>query len=426
MIDGRAPFLRAVAAPAAAGLAVRLLFIAWTSPLSLSLDETRFWGMATSGMAGTAFLPPLVPGFLILVRVAFGDSVIAARIVLACLSAMSIVLVFVLAERHLRAGRSAAWIAAFTPALVYYDGRLRSEPLLILLLLGFTVLWTRPAGRGSWIALGAGMVLGAAALARPEFLVLTPVLFFFAGLSSKAGRASACEWGLLAVGIALLILPWSVRNHREMGAWVLVSDNGGYNFWKSFNPVTDGSQEVALDDGVWRDVAERDIDVFGYAEGLRFIRRRPLRSLALAPLKIAHLLGPERDFLSDLKRSAFPARLRVLDLGFAVAQNVAWILLLAGGLLALAGPRHTSVKVAALGLVGALVLVHLVFFGDDRFHVPMIPFLCVVLPEVWRERLWQGPRRILMVVAALLPEGVFWAVLLRRSMSGIGALLRGL
>ncbi len=419
----RGPSLaRAVAAPAAAGLLARLVLIAWTSPLQPSLDENRFWDLATSRLEGTAFLPPLAPAFLAMVRAVFGDSLTMARIVMACLSVASIVLVFVLAERHLGAGRSAAWVAALVPTLVYYDGRLRSEPLVALLLLGFAVLWTRPGGRRSSDAFGAGIVLGLAALARPEFLVL-PFVLALLSVSPGPARPRGREWILLAAGIGLLIVPWSIRSHGETGDWVLVSANGGYNFWKSFNAATDGSQVVPFDDAVWRDVSGMNRAAFGYTEGWRFIRAHPVWSLALAPLKVGHLFGPERDFLSDLKRAAFPARLRALDLAFAIVQNFAWFLLFAGGLLALCGPRRTEVKAVALSVILTLVLVHLVFFGDDRFHVPAVVFLCALLPEAWRERLWTGSRwRVRTVALLALLEGVFWSALLVRDASRISEL----
>ncbi len=399
--------------------------IAWTTPLTLSLDEQRFWDLAGTRMTGTAFVPPLMPWFLAAARALFGDSVTATRIAVACLSVIAIVLVHVLAQRHLGAGRPSAWLAALSPTLVYYDGRLRSEPLVILALLSFALLWSLPQSRRAWAVPGAGLSLGLAALARPEFLLL-PAVLALVGLARRT-RPSLRDLGILVVGMILPIVPWTLRNHHEVGAWVVVSSNGGYNFWKSFNGETDGSQDTPLDYSIWDKVPEKRADAFGYGEGWRFVRDHPLRSLALAPLKIGHLFGPERDYLSDLKRAAFPRRLWPADAVLVLGQNAAWLLLLAAGSSGLIGPRRTAVKDAALAVLATLVLVHLVFFGDDRFHVPLVPFLCIASVDLWRERaaFVRGPAARALG-AALFGEIAFWGAVLLRDAPKIAELWKGL
>jgi 4-amino-4-deoxy-L-arabinose transferase-like glycosyltransferase len=407
--------------PLLAGLAARLALIAWTSPLELSLDESRFWSLAESGLPEVPFLPPLYPLFLAGVRAVLGDDVTAARILGACLALGSIVMVHRLAERHLGPGSGAApaWIAALLPGLVYYDGRIRSESLLILLLLGFAVLWTDPRPRGARRVLAAGALLGLAALIRPELLLL-PALLAGVGLARRQGMTAILGAAAIAPGILIVVLPWAARNALQ-GVPALVSTNGGYNFWKSFNPQTDGSQVTVQDFSVWEGVPERQVGTAGYREGWRHIRDHPARSLALAPLKVGHLLGPERDFLSSVKRRQFPRRSLLIDLSFAALENLAWLLLLAGGLFALLGPLRTPGKGLILALILNLVLVHMVFFGDDRFHVPLLPFLCVALPEAWDgSRREPGPVRALGLVLAA--EGLLWIWILWRDLPRLGEL----
>src|SRR5439155_203040 len=121
--------------------------------------------------------------------------------------------------------------------------------------------------------------------------------------------------------------------------------------------------------------------------------------------------GPERDFLTDTRRGRFTSRSRLVDLGFGVTQNLTWILLLGGGLFALLGPSRTPVKDVELSVLLNLALVHLVFFGDDRFHVPLVPFLCIVLPEAW-----EGSLRSRRAVRALaLASGALGGVQFVRS-----------
>ncbi|MGH9750149.1 MAG: glycosyltransferase family 39 protein [Candidatus Polarisedimenticolia bacterium] len=422
--SSRAEAARTLIPILAAGLAARLALIAWTAPLDLSLDEARFWDLAARGMEGTAFLPPLYPLVLAAFRSVCGDSVLAVRILTALLSLAGIGFVHRLGERHMGrgGGRVPAWLAALWPTLIYYDGRLRSESLVVLLLLGFAVLWTGPRTTARRPLL-AGLVLGAAVLARPELLLLPPIL----ALAAWRREGAPAAWGraaLLLPGLLVCVLPWSARNARVVGVWTPVSTNGGYNFWKSFNPQSDGSQVPIVDFAPLVGVEERDLDRVGYAAGWRYIAEHPVRSLLLAPAKAGHLLGPERDHLSDVRRGRFPRRSLILDLGFAAAQNVLWFLLLAFGLYALLGPSASPVKDVVLAVLINLVLVHLVFFGDDRFHVPLLPFLLAVVPEAWDGSLKPrtGVRLLVLLVAAL---GVFWIAVLMRDLDRVGSLWGG-
>ncbi|HEU4400710.1 MAG TPA: hypothetical protein VFT43_01265, partial [Candidatus Polarisedimenticolia bacterium] len=72
------PIWKSILPPLLAGLAARLLLIAWTTPLTLSHDETRLWDLATTRMRGTAFVPPLYPFFLAALRALLGDDVTRA------------------------------------------------------------------------------------------------------------------------------------------------------------------------------------------------------------------------------------------------------------------------------------------------------------------------------------------------------------
>jgi len=413
---------RATLTAAAAGLLARLLFIGATAPLTLSSDEQRFWDLATTRMSGTAFLPPLQPFLLAALRGVVGEDISMVRIATAVLASVSIILVGILAERHLgtRAGSAAAWIAALLPTLVYYDGRLRGEPAVILFLLLFGCLWSRP-GAGRHERLLAGACLGMAALGRPELLLLPPVLAAIGWLRRDVSRAILrVVW--LAPGILMLVVPWSMRAHWTTGNWAIVSANGGYNFWKSFNPVTDGSQ-VPLSDSSWDGSAAIDAPAVGYRAGIAFIRRHPARSAFLAPLKVAHLFGPERDLLSDVRQGHLPSARVGLAVGCALLQNAVWFGLMAVGFYALAGSRLSEAKDVALALLAVLVLVHMVFFGDDRFHVPLLPFLCAMLPEAWDGRRRSTPI-VIGTVAFLAAEVCFWGMILVRDLgrlSGMGA-----
>jgi 4-amino-4-deoxy-L-arabinose transferase-like glycosyltransferase len=424
MTPKRAAGWIALAGPLAAGLLARLALIAWSTPLVLSLDESRFWDLASTNMSGTAFLPPLYPFYLAAVRALCGDSVLAARIVGAVLSLVSILLVYRLAERHTGPGTGLvpAWAAALLPTLVYFDGRLRSESMTAGLCLGLAVLWSAPSPRDSRSFLWAGLLAGLLALTRPEFLLLP--LALVALHLRRGGSGPAARKGLLLLpGLLLTVVPWAARNHALLGTTALAT-NGGYNFYKSFNPQSDGSQIPVTDLSVFDGVAEKDFDATGFRAGWEFIATHPLRSVALSAAKWVHLFGPERDLLSDLRQGHLPRRSLPLVLVLAGLQNLAWGALLAAGLFSLIGPSRTEVKEAILATLLTLLTVHLVMFGDDRFHVPLLPLLCVALPEAWDGSV-RTPRALRLLGIALVVEMAGWGLILVRDFGRIGALFDG-
>lgn len=418
------PEWRAVAGPMFAGLLARAAMIAWTHPLVLSVDESRFWDLATRRMQGTAFLAPLYPFWLAALRLLFGDSVVAIRLATSVLSLISILLVFLLAERlgGAGSGRVPAWVAALSPTLVYADGRLRSEPLLILLLLAFAWFWSDPRSDRIKAMVPAGVLAGAAVLVRPEYLIL-PAWLLLVAIRRRGSIAAARKTGVLIAATLVVLLPWMIRNHRLFGSWTITT-NGGYNFWKSFNPQADGSQVPPADMSLFDGVPEDRFDAVGYGAGTAFIVEHPVRSLLLTPAKLLHLFGPERGLLSDIRQGQIPSRPPGAGLMFAIIENLAWLALLAGGLYALLGPGRGPVKDVAVAILVTLLVTHAVFFGDERFHVPLVPFLCVALPEAWDGSLRaRGSLRALGVILTVVV--VAWALILARDAARIAALWNG-
>jgi len=141
-----------------------------------------------------------------------------------------------------------AWILALWPTLVMYPTLLASElPFLLLTLLSLDV-WTnekmRPLHKG-WMA---GLLLGFAALVRPQALLL-PMVFAFCSLANRVIN-SGVTWSAIrpqlqllvsaCIVMAIVIAPWTWRNQQLYGEPVLISTNGGITFWMGHAPGTDG------------------------------------------------------------------------------------------------------------------------------------------------------------------------------------------
>jgi 4-amino-4-deoxy-L-arabinose transferase-like glycosyltransferase len=151
-----------------------------------------------------------------------------ARLVLALVGSLSVLFTFLIGRRlgGFWAGIVGALAVAVYPALLEYQGMLMTEPLAAALLSGavLAMLW---ADRGG--ALVAGLLLGALALVRPEYLAISlPIaVVVFARGGHENWRPCMVQAGLMLVGLVLVVAPWTVRNGVALGRFVPISTGGG-------------------------------------------------------------------------------------------------------------------------------------------------------------------------------------------------------
>ncbi len=175
--------------------------------------------------------PPLWPTVLAPMSLLGGTDPLAHRAV-GCLVGGVVIAVLGLLGRRVggaRVGLLAAAIGASYPLLIAADGALMSETvyglLVALSLLAAYRLLDRPT---SAAALVLGLLIGLAALTRPEALLFLPLL-----VAPVAWRA-APGWGrraglvaLACLATALTIAPWTIRNWSAFDRPVAISTNEG-------------------------------------------------------------------------------------------------------------------------------------------------------------------------------------------------------
>jgi hypothetical protein len=203
-------------------------------------------------------LPLLVAG---LYELSGGEHERFARIALALIGSLSVVFTYLIGRRLSgpTAGLVGAAAVAIYPALLEYHGMLMSEPLAATLLSGaiLAMLWALDsapaaaragpgAGRGPssshaagedhrprasraprWLV--PGLLLGGLALIRPEYLAVAILLaaVLVAVRWSAGARVAVTHGMLLLAGIALVVVPWTVRNAIVLDRLVPISTGGG-------------------------------------------------------------------------------------------------------------------------------------------------------------------------------------------------------
>lgn len=159
----------------------------------------------------------------------------SARLLLALIGTLSVLFTYLIGRRLSgpAAGLIGAAAVAVYPALLEYQGMLMGEPLATTLLAGavLAMLWADDLGPGARVRrwLIPGIVLGALALVRPEYLAVSLLLSLIVLLAKRrcGWRWAARSALLLAGGVAVVVVPWTVRNAVALDRFVPVSTGGG-------------------------------------------------------------------------------------------------------------------------------------------------------------------------------------------------------
>jgi 4-amino-4-deoxy-L-arabinose transferase-like glycosyltransferase len=156
-----------------------------------------------------------------------------ARIVEALLGVAAIFVVFLLGERlgGRRVGLLAAFAVAVYPPFIHSTGELMSEPPAIFTLPAAVLafLWAGEQERlRAWLL--PGLLFGLTAMFRPEYLFVGAAFIVLAAARVGARRGwkpGLAGAGLLALALALPIVPWTIRNVDVLGRVVPISTGSG-------------------------------------------------------------------------------------------------------------------------------------------------------------------------------------------------------
>lgn len=286
---------------------------------------------------------------------------------------------------------SALGLAVF-PNLIFHSAAFLTETLFnFLVMAALAVLvstsWREwEIGRGKLVAFGA--LLALSALVRPISLLFLPLLLAVLLVSGFGSRRSFTYTGAVLVVAAVVIAPWSIRNAVAMGAPIVISANTGDNLCIGHYPGARG--HFALPDhcfpdepyaGLARPEFEVRRDEDNTRRAIEFAVRHPVAELKLLSSKSWWLWHEDHDGLwavESFGRDPFiPSDLRT---ALARTADVYFFVVISLGGLGLAAfvlpPRHPRRLFFLLALL-ALAGIPLVFFGDSRFHVPVLPLLVV-------------------------------------------------
>ena len=362
------------------------------------------WWPATKANEPTAHWSYLYVLFLATVYSILGPAPLAARLMQAVIvGVLHPLLMWRIGNRLFNptVGLVSAAITSVYGYFVYYGGALVTESFYIVAFLWALDVATalvyahrngQPAGHAPWALLG--LAFGATALLRQAFLLMVPfVLLWIAwhlvsqrrarGHQPVAPLSLAARMALTMAVLLGCILPWTVRNYKSFGEFVLLNTNAGYVFYWGNHPVhgtefrpimsTVELNYMTLLPGDLRGLNEARLDKALLARGIGFVKDDPVRyaRLSLNRAKEYFKFWPSSD--SGLLSNA----VRVFSFGLCIPFLVLGVLLtLAGHTL---DDQQDRSGAALLLLIAAMYsLVHLLTWTLVRYRLPvdalMMPF----------------------------------------------------
>lgn len=372
---------------------------------TLGLDAQYFdrWARQLAGgrpTDGAFFMSPLYPYFLAGIYRMFGRDLLIVRLFQVFLGSLSCVLLYMTAREVFdsRVAIVAGLVSAFYGAFIFYDGALVLAPLLVFLnLLALLLLLRADATRRPVLFVASGAVLGLAAIGRAAALLLVPVALWWmltdrpnaddTGRSSGRGvtREALRRAALFLVGAAVVIAPVTIRNFAASGDFVLITSNGGLNFYIGNSEISTGgyAKPEGLDlnvDVEGRTIAERDlgrqlgpsaVSRYWFDRAGSFIGANPGQWLKLLVRKLSFTMSSYE--LPQLENYYFQrgySRLLSLPLvGFAVVAPLG----IAGLALSFRRRRPRLLSLYFAAHVASIVA----FFVVARYRLPAVPALVV-------------------------------------------------
>jgi hypothetical protein len=335
----------------------------------------------------TAWFTPIYPYLVAGIFKVWGIYSDLSRLIIATLNcafaALTIIPIHGIAKRTFGEGVAigASWAWLFLPTALYFPIFWIWDTALTALVF-LLIFWATLALRGNrsllpWAGYGALWVTGG--LVNPSILSLFP---FFLGWLAWNERKEAGPWLKHAAVVLLLftigLVPWTIRNYRVFGKFIVLRSNFGLELWLGNNPdvVENLSQLSHPNDNPEEGEKYKRMGEMAYmAEkkqlAFTFMRTHPRETLNYTFHRFVNIWLSQTDNLLDLWATATPFVKAVMTF------NCLLSLLSLLGVLYAHRSRHADA--APYGMV--LLIFPLIFYlthSSQRYRFPMDPIVVVL------------------------------------------------
>ncbi len=362
------------------------------------------------------------PGYIFFLYVMFGvfgiRNYFAVRVVQALLSTFLCVQAAHVARRigleDREALLAAALLALYWP-LIFFTGELAIPvPYMFFMYGAFQLLLEAVHRRNTWLGLGGGIALGTAAVFRPNCLVLVPVMVWYAWRKTGALQRRYTLSAAFLVGVLAAVAPITIHNWRRGGEIVLISHNGGVNFYIGNNPrwkdtfnirpgerwevlVSTPSREV----GPYRGLSPAKTSAYWISKVMDFARNQP-RLFLKGLLEKTYLFFNRYELKRNVDLYFWSRYTPFLSSPFLVGFWLVGPFALLGICMGVFAEEEIRFVVYSSLIYSASIIA---FFVCGRYRLAVVPLFCILasyaffgLLELHRH----GPRRTFMLACVFL------------------------
>lgn len=329
----------------------------------------------------TALWPPGYPMTLAVVYKLTDDSVLAGRLLNALFGALTAVLVYLIARKLFdqTAGVIAGFALALLPGHALFTSVLLSETyfgflLALLLAISIYFIFDRDKPRLA-VVFGVGALAAFTGYVRGEFLFYGGFLALL--MLFRFRRRAGLPLLAMALGAALVITPWTVRNRIQFDQTIIGTTGAGRVMLQGHNELSDGGPSL---EAFWRleepyrGLSLKEIELRANKDGAQqardWAKNNKLEELRLIPKRMYRLFRSDESGVTWVQsnRPWFGAdgADRLIRFSSAVFYGLIALALVSWPLW---WKTRDTRRWAVFGLVPFYMLVFgVVFIGDPRYH----------------------------------------------------------
>ncbi|MBN1637544.1 MAG: glycosyltransferase family 39 protein [Ignavibacteriales bacterium] len=345
------------------------------------------------------FMAPVYPYFLAIIYGMFGQSVLLIQLLQVVISTFSILLIYIISKKLFseKIALIGSGIASLYSVFVFYSGAILSETLQLFFLCLFVyfILKSSETNRlKHWFL--SGIFGGISVLFRGNFVLVVFLIliciFFFESAKGFINKLKSTYKRILvfSAGIILIIFPVTLRNYIIADEFVLLTSNGGINFYLGNNENSQGvfvtPQEFDFHNDLagqkyaqkilGRDLTASETSSFWFEKGLEYIVKNPDNAAILYLKKMFLFFGPSENPQSFVMNKDFYADnystiLNLLIIDFDIISFLALF-----GLF-LSWSRRKELKYFYIIFFGYAIST-IIFFVNGRFRLALLPLFIIL------------------------------------------------
>ncbi|MDA8104005.1 MAG: glycosyltransferase family 39 protein [Nitrospiraceae bacterium] len=347
------------------------------------------------GGSGVFFISPLYAYFLALIYRLFGHHYDIVRCVQIVLGSCTCALIYLIARDVFDKGTAlfASFLGIFYGYSIFLDSELLKNSLAEFTLTASLYSVLQAGKKRSplpWLL--TGVFAGLTVVNQPNVLLLLPIFSLYAYASDRRSkpRGGLAHAGMLILGAAVVMAPVAIRNYVVGNDLVLVSSNGGINFFIGNNRDSDGGiltsralseMDPRKQENLSRAIAQRETDrrlkpsaisAYWFSRGMDFLREEPAAFLKLGVKKLFLFWNryevPDNLDYYYIKRLSAVLGLPLVTFGIIGPLGLTGLMLSAGEY------RKHLLFYSAIAVFMFSVVLFMVF---GRYRILIAPVLCV-------------------------------------------------